>query len=264
MNSLIDIGANLTHSSFDNDVESSITRAKKVGVDKILVTGANRESTEKALHLSNQYPSTLYSTAGVHPHHASEYNSSIDSFLRKTAIHPKIVAIGECGLDYFRNLSPSLDQKKAFKQQLEIAVDLNKPVFLHQRDAHKDFLDLLKPYIGSISGGVAHCFTAGKKELECYLDLGLFIGITGWICDERRGQELRDAVKSLPLNRVMIETDSPYLMPKHLNNKKQGRRNEPSNLPHILNALSHYMEKDIDSIAKASTENAIKLFKLEV
>jgi TatD DNase family protein len=262
MHDLIDIGANLTHDSFDRDRDEVIARAAKVGVGRMIVTGASRESCPLALELAVSHPGILYATAGIHPHHATELDVSTASMLHEFATRDEVVAVGECGLDYFRNFSPADTQRSAFATQLSIAAASGKPVFLHQRDAHDDFVAILNEHLPDLHGGVAHCFTGGPLEMAEYLEMGFYIGITGWICDERRGHDLQAAVRDLPLNRVMIETDAPYLMPRDLPEKLSARRNEPVVLPHILQALAGYMNCDIEELAKAVTLNSEKLFGL--
>ena len=262
MHDLIDIGANLTHDSFDPDRDSVMQRAADVGVNRIIVTGTSVEATAAALRLVGEYPGRIYATSGVHPHHATEVDAAAVTRLRELAEHEAVVAIGECGLDFFRNYSPRHVQLQVFETQLRIAVDTGKPVFLHQRDAHESFLALLTGHVADISGGVAHCFTGGSEELEAYLELGLYIGITGWIWDERRGDALREAVTILPLDRVLIETDAPYLLPRDLKEKPSGRRNEPGVLPHVLERLARHMNQDVEVVAKAATANAERLFGL--
>ncbi|MGI9330755.1 MAG: TatD family hydrolase [Gammaproteobacteria bacterium] len=173
-----------------------------------------------------------------------------------------IVAVGECGLDYFRNFSDPQDQRRAFTAQLEIGVKTGKPVFLHQRDAHADFTAILREHIGDLNGGVAHCFTGNVDELQTYLELGLYIGITGWICDERRGHALQAAVRELPLDRVMVETDAPYLVPRDLPEPPRGRRNEPAFLPHIVRATAACMDCNPAELARAATSNSERFFGL--
>jgi TatD DNase family protein len=262
MHDLIDIGANLTHDSFDRDRDEVIARAAEVGVRRMIVTGASHEGSQQAAALAASRPGVLYATAGVHPHHASDYNESTDSLLRELSQLEHVVAVGECGLDYFRNFSPVEDQQTAFAAQLEIATETAKPVFLHQRDAHDDFISMLREYQSGISGGVAHCFTAGPEEMHEYLEMGFYIGITGWICDERRGHSLREAVRELRLDRVLLETDAPYLTPRDFPEKKFGRRNEPVVLPHVLKTLATYMECDESELAIAATRNTEQLFGL--
>src|SRR6185295_10036315 len=228
---LIDIGINLSHDSFDADRDAVMTRARDAGVVQMVVTGSSEESTARALSLARAHPGRLFSTAGVHPHHAADVTPETLPVLDQAAREREVVAVGECGLDYFRDFSPRDLQRLAFGWQLEIAAKLGKPVFLHHRDAHEDFIAILKEH--RVQRGVAHCFTAGEKERDAYLDLGLHIGITGWICDERRGTHLREVVKGIPSDRLMIETDAPYLLPRDLKPAPKSRRNEPQFLPHV-------------------------------
>jgi TatD DNase family protein len=260
---LIDIGANLTHSSFAPDLRAVLQRAWDAGVKRMIVTGADLASSRQAAALAAEHARQLWSTAGVHPHHAQQFvEAQRASFIELSQL-PHVVAIGECGLDYFRNLSAPEAQRAAFTAQLEIAVASGKPVFLHQRDAHADFLAILREFAKRLKGGVAHCFTEGPPELEEYLDLGLYIGVTGWVCDERRGLALREAVPKIPKERLMIETDAPYLLPRDLNASVKTRRNEPCNLPHIAAAIATLRHETLESLAASSTSNAVRFFGLE-
>ncbi|PJK09580.1 hydrolase TatD [Lysobacteraceae bacterium NML120232] len=258
----IDIGANLTHDSFDHDRQAVLSRAQAVGVKRMIVTGASRAHSPKALELAQQYPGQLYATAGVHPHHASEYTAECDAELRALHQYPEVVAVGECGLDYFRDFSPRPMQRKAFEQQLQIAVDTGKPLFLHQRDAHADFMAMMKNFAGRLGPAVVHCFTGSREELFDYLDQDWHIGITGWLCDERRGQHLRELVRHIPAERLMIETDAPYLLPRTLNPMPKDRRNEPAFLPHIAEELARDRGERVEDIANNSTRTAEKFFRL--
>jgi TatD DNase family protein len=262
VHSLIDIGANLTHDSFDADRDEVIARAASVGVERLIITGASVAGSRDALQLAKTRPAELFATAGVHPHYSTDFDAAATDAIREMASDRQIVAIGECGLDYFRNFAPHDAQRYAFEAQLQIAVETGKPVFLHQRDAHDDFIALLKEYRPDISGGVTHCFTGNQAQLEEYLELDMHIGITGWICDERRGHDLQQAVGSLPLDRLLLETDAPYLLPRDLEQKPDGRRNEPSTLPHILAKTAGFMGFAIDEVAAAATRNTIALFDL--
>jgi len=262
MPDLIDIGANLTHESFATDREAILARAAEVGVGRIIVTGTSLQGSRDALQLSRKHPGRLYATAGVHPHHAGEVDEDTLTGIRDLTTDPSIVAIGECGLDYFRHYSPREAQLDVFEKQLALASGTDKPVFLHQRDAHADFVALLKNFLGQIAGGVAHCFTGDRNEMKAYLDMGLHIGITGWICDERRGESLQDAVRYLPLDRILLETDAPYLLPRDLKEKPSGRRNEPSVLPHVLEATARCMQQSAEVVATATTRNTERLFHL--
>jgi TatD DNase family protein len=259
---LIDIGSNLTHDSFAEDRDAVMERALQAGVRRQVVTGADLSSSRQAAALAGRHPSRLWSTAGVHPHHAQSLVGSQRSELLDLLSLQSVVAVGECGLDYFRNLSPPLAQRAAFIAQLEIAAQIRKPVFLHQRDAHSDFAAILKDFDGSLAGGVAHCFTGGGFELEAYLELGLYIGITGWACDERRGLELREVVPRIPGDRLVIETDAPYLLPRDMTPPPKSRRNEPAYLPHIAATVARLRGETLEAVAAMTTRNATTLFAL--
>lgn len=262
---LVDIGANLTHDSFDRDRDEVITRAQSAGVGHMIVTGADVSSSNQALDLCRRYPGILSCTAGTHPHHAIEYDADrTPEVLSALLSQPETVAVGECGLDYFRNFSPHADQLRAFESQLELAVETGKPVFMHQRDAHADFVALLRRYRSRISNGVVHCFTGENDDLRDYLDMDLYIGITGWLCDERRGLHLRELVKLIPANRLMLETDAPYLLPRDLKPMPKDRRNEPMYLPHILQAVAASTGRPTDALATQTKQNAQQFFKLRL
>jgi TatD DNase family protein len=198
---LIDIGANLTHASFGVDLPYVMQRAMAAGVRRQIVTGADLPGSQQALALATQHPGVLWSTAGIHPHLADGFDSSQTPQLAALLAERCVVAVGECGLDYYRDLSPRAAQRRAFVAQLDLAVSIAKPVFLHQREAHADFVAILRDFAPRLAGGVAHCFTGGPAELEDYVQLGLGVGVTGWVCDERRGAALREAVPLIPEDR---------------------------------------------------------------
>ena len=259
---LIDIGANLTHDSFDADREAVLARAAAVGVSRIIVTGTSVTGSVQAAGLCEAHPKSLFATAGVHPHHAAEFDEHTLAALDSLLAAPPFVAVGECGLDFFRDYSPRDAQRRAFAAQLELAAEVRKPVFLHQRDAHDEFVAMLAPKRATLVGGVAHCFTGGPKELQAYLELDLYVGVTGWVCDERRGAELRAAVPLIPLDRLLIETDAPYLLPRDLKPPPRSRRNEPQFLAHVLERLAALLQQPVDAVALATTANAERLFGL--
>ncbi len=260
---MIDIGANLAHDSFDADLPQVLDRARAAGVGGIVVTGSSGDSTAKALALSRAHPGYLYATAGLHPHHASEWNDALAAQFRELALQPECVSLGECGLDYFRNFSPQDAQRHAFAAQLELAVELGKPLFLHQRDAHGDFLAMLREYRPQLGAVVVHCFTDTRAALNDYLALDCHIGITGWICDERRGRHLLDAVVDIPDHRLMVETDAPYLLPRTAP-KTAERRNEPAYLPWVIRALATARGQDESALAASTAATATAFFGLSV
>jgi TatD DNase family protein len=259
---LVDIGVNLTHDSFDADLEATIGRALAASVTRMIVTGTDARSNARARALAAQHRGTIWCTAGIHPHHATELDAASAALIREHSTDPLVVAVGECGLDYFRDFSPRPKQREAFVAQLEIAVETALPVFLHQRDAHADFVAIIEDFAGGLAGGVAHCFTGGRDELDTYLELGLHIGVTGWVCDERRGDTLRKAVPHIPLERLLLETDAPYLLPRDLEPPPKARRNEPAYLRHILDRVSRLRNTDPAVVADATTATAIRLFGL--
>jgi TatD DNase family protein len=258
---IIDVGVNLAHDSFDHDREQVIREARAAGVARMVVTGSSVDSTRAAIALVDAHPTMFRCTAGVHPHHAQDLDSAQLQALRQLAASPQVAAVGECGLDYFRNFSPHDAQRRAFEQQLALAVELGKPVFLHQRDAHQDFLAIMREYRPQLAGGVAHCFTAGAEEAQAYLALDLYIGVTGWICDERRGLHLRDVVREIPADRLVIESDAPYLLPRDLTPRPKTRRNEPKYLPSVLRAVAEARGEPLAEVAAATTRNALALFR---
>lgn len=257
---LIDIGINLAHDSYDADRDAVIARAGAAGIVQMIVTGSSGASSRAAISLSRRHPGKLFATAGLHPHHATELTSSVLAQLADLALEPEVLAVGECGLDYYRNYSPHAAQREAFHRQLELAARIRKPVFLHQRDAHEDFIAILREHWPQLAGGVAHCFTGGAAELDCYLELGLAIGITGWICDERRGAHLLELVPRIPAERLLLETDGPYLLPRDLTPKPASRRNEPVYLPHVAATVARARGESGGSLAQSSTEAARRLF----
>ena len=260
---LVDIGANLAHDSFDDDRDDVIRRAKQVGVRTIIVTGSSDDSNIAALDLANQHPGRIYSTAGVHPHHASDYDKNSDAIIRKCIAQDRCVAVGECGLDYYRDLSPRAAQQDAFKAQLDIAAGSGHPVFLHQRDAHDDFVEILEPMLPKLSRAVAHCFTGDAESLRALVALGLYIGITGWVCDERRGAELKNDVALIPDDRLMIETDAPYLLPRTIRPRPESRRNEPAYLPEVLATIAAARGQTEPHVAAMTTANAKRFFGVD-
>lgn len=257
---LIDICVNLAGSSFQKDLDEVLQRAADAGVSRMLVTASNITESHECLSLAQQHPQFLWSTAGVHPHHASEWNEQSSDDIRSLAAEQKVVAIGECGLDYNRNFSTPEEQRNAFHAQLVLAAELQLPVLLHERDAHDDFLSIFKEHQSDIPKAVLHCFTGNHHALENCLQAGMHIGVTGWVCDERRGQELAELVPLIPADRLMIETDSPYLLPRDLSPKPKSRRNEPAFLVHIAQRIADLRQTSPQQLAMETTATALGFF----
>lgn len=264
---LVDIGINLTNKSYKKDLQQVLERAYDANVKQMVVTGTSEHESKQALALCQQYDEQrlrLFSTAGVHPHHAKDCNSDTFYILRQLLGNSCVKAVGECGLDFNRDFSPRSVQEKIFEEQLALAIELGKPVFMHEREADQRFLAILKSFRDQLNVAVVHCFTGEKKQLFAYLDLDLHIGITGWICDERRGMHLRDLVKSIPVGRLMLETDGPYLLPRTLKDKPQDRRNEPAFLPEVVKMVAMCRQETVAQLARHTSQCAREFFSLPV
>ena len=261
MHEVADIACNFTNERFDKDLDEVINRAITNKITKFGLICSRLSDLDRLLEIYNQYSKDMFFTIGVHPHHANEINDEYLKNLKEAVINNNPHAIGETGLDFFRNLSTYDEQIYAFEEQIKIAIDTNKPLFLHQRDSHDDFIKILREYSSDINKAVVHCFTGTQEQLEDYLELDCYIGVTGWICDEKRNVELRKTIKNIPLEKLMIETDCPYLIPKNLPNKPKNNRNEPINLNHIVNEIAVLMEIDIESLRKQTFKNTINYFK---
>ncbi|MDH2372726.1 TatD family hydrolase [Cobetia sp. 3AK] len=258
---LIDIGVNLTHESYAQDIEGTLLRARAAGVSQQILTGTSLDGSREAQALAARYRG-LSATAGVHPHDASQWNDGVERGIRELLAQPEVVAVGECGLDFNRNFSTPAEQARAFEAQLTLAAEIGLPLFLHERDAGRQMLEMLKHWRDDISHAVVHCFTGERETLYGYLDLDLHIGLTGWLCDERRGEHLRSLCREIPLERLMLETDCPYLVPRNLPAKLKGRRHEPSLLVWILAEVAALRGMEMEALAQATTATATRFFRL--
>lgn len=259
---MFDIGLNLTSSQFAKDRDDVVARAFAAGVKGLLLTGTNLHESEQAQQLAARY-SHCWSTAGVHPHDSSSWTAESAEAIRTLAQTEHVVAIGECGLDFNRNFSTPAEQEHAFSAQLALAAELGMPVFMHCRDAHARFLELLDPWLDKLPGAVLHCFTGSRQEaVEC-LERGLYLGITGWVCDERRGLALRELLPVIPAEKLLIETDAPYLLPRDMRPKPASRRNEPAYLGHIVERIAHWRGEETASLAAQTNDNVRRLFNVQ-
>ena len=253
-----DAGVNLLDPRFD--AAETLAQAAAAAVTKVCVITTEPDEWEAAYALYCQFPEQVCYTLGVHPHNASKVTASDWTRLVQLAARPGMVAVGECGLDFLRNLSPQDVQLQVFEQQLQLACELKLPVYLHERDAFTQQYKLLTQYRNSLVGGIAHCFTTHREHLNAYLELDLYIGITGWVCDPKRGDDLRDAMTALPLNRLILETDAPYLFPKNL--RPRQRNNQPAFLPSIGEQVAELKQCSLEEVARVSYANAMQLFNL--
>lgn len=259
---LTDIGANLAHESFADDLDTVLERADAAGVTRLIVTGSDLASSRAAIDIARAHPGRCHATAGLHPHHAEDWDAALAGLMQRSAAGGDIVAIGEAGLDFFRDISPRAVQERVFAAQLEIACEHGLPVFLHQREAHARFLPILRDYLPDLPRAVVHCFTDDGDALDAYLAADLHIGITGWICDERRGANLHAIVDRIPDDRLMIETDCPYLMPRTIRPKPKTRRNEPAHLPWVLQSVAEARGQPPATVAAHTRANAARFFGL--
>lgn len=262
---LIDIGVNLTNPAFDEQHGAVLERAYAAGVGQMVLTGTSAGVSEHAIALAERLDpqaQRLFTTAGVHPHDAKAWNADTARCIAALLSQPRVRAVGECGLDFNRDFSPRPQQEHALEEQLALAVEHGLPVFLHERDAAPRMLAILRQWRDRLNSAVVHCFTAGRTELFGYLDLDLHIGITGWICDERRGSHLHELVGSIPQGRLMIETDAPWLLPRTLRPKPKSGRNEPAFLPAVLREVARHRAESEHALAAHTTACARDFFKL--
>ncbi|KFZ36776.1 DNase TatD [Shewanella mangrovi] len=263
MNRYLDIAVNLLGSSLEQRLDEVITDAQAVGVSPLILIGSELDESARCIELCQQYPKQLYTTAGVHPHHASSWQPESEARLRQMCQSDSVVAVGECGLDFNRNYSTPAEQRRAFTAQLALAVELQRPVLMHERDAHADFIAILAEYRSDLPAALLHCFTGDIAQAESYLALDLYLGVTGWVCDERRGHALAEAVTVIPENRLLLETDSPYLLPRTLKPKPKSSKNEPKYLPHIANHVAQLRGQSAETLATQCYNNSLKFFGLE-
>lgn len=258
---MFDIGVNLTSSQFAKDTDAVVARAREAGVSGMLITGTSLEESMAACRLAHRYPA-CWTTAGVHPHDASHWQASTAGQLAALAADPRVVAIGECGLDFNRNFSTPAEQERAFSGQLALAAELKMPVFMHCREAHGRFLALLDPWLDKLPAAILHCFTGTEAEARECLARGLFLGITGWVCDERRGLELRALLPVIPAHQLLLETDAPWLLPRDMQPKPKSRRNEPAFLGHILQQVAAWRGEDPRWLEQTLDANVQRIFKV--
>ena len=258
----IDIGVNLTDKAFAQDREAVLERAWQADVSQMLLTMTSLEQADSLLALCAEQPQRLFTTAGVHPHEARHWTTDSSRQLAALCAEPAVRAVGECGLDFNRDFSPRPAQIRVLEEQLAVAVDTQLPVFLHERDASDTLLAVLRDYRDQLSGAVVHCFTAERDALYAYLDLDLHIGITGWICDERRGTHLHSLVRDIPANRLLLETDAPWLLPRTLSPKPKNRRNEPAFIAEVASMVAQCRNESLQTLSDNSCRAARTLFAL--
>ncbi len=259
MMKIFDSHCHLDDNTYDNDLDDVIRRAHDAGVAAMMIAGVDARRSAKAVLIANRYPG-LYASVGVHPHDAESCSQATLEGLKRLAADPKVRAWGETGLDYNRMYSPRTDQERWFVAQLQMGADLGLPMIFHERDSQGRFLALLRRHWDAGRQGVVHCFSGTPSDLDAYLELGLYIGITGILTIRQRGAALRDMVRNIPAQRLVVETDAPYLTPTPERNKF--RRNEPAFVRTVLQKLSAVRDQDPEALASIIWDNTCRLYGL--
>ena len=266
MNTYIDIGINLTNRQFEGEIDEIIQNALDADVEQMILTGTSVKNSIESDKIAAEYPHTLYSTAGIHPHEAKSMNEQSIPTLKKLLQKKHVVSVGECGLDFDRDFSPRPVQEKCFRAQLELAIDVQKPLFLHERAAFDRFTSIYKEYQNQLPNGVVHCFTGSLKEAQYYLDNEFYLGFTGAISDSNRFEHLKEVIAYTPLDRMMIETDAPFMLPKNVPRQRltrfNERRNEPAFLPFVAQTIAQIKKVSIAEVAEITTDNVRCFFKI--
>jgi TatD DNase family protein len=269
---LIDVGVNLTNQQFNDDLVEVVERSIEANVYPMIITGTDLLNSKNASNICNTLKisqqlykkvntSFLYFTAGVHPHSAKKYKKYYNNAIIKLASDPKCVAIGECGLDFNRNFSTKEEQIECFKQHIIIGIQLNKPLFVHERDAHDELINVITPYLKKLPPLVVHCFTGNLEEAKKYLSLGFYLSLSGFICMENRGKKFRENVLPfIPLNKILLETDAPYMHPD--SSGKNRIRSEPINTIDVCNTIANVLNVSYDNVLKQTTMNSRKFFRI--
>ncbi|MGD9077769.1 MAG: TatD family hydrolase [Desulfobacterales bacterium] len=257
---IFDSHCHLDDKAYRKDIDRVIERANRSGVTRMMTVGVNKKTAVRAVSLAESH-SNLYASVGFHPHDAKHCNPTALDFMIALADSQKVRAWGEIGLDYNRMYSPREDQERWFIRQLQIAAELRLPVIFHERDTRGRFLEILKSDFINKNAGVVHCFSGTAPELESYLDLDLYIGITGILTLRGRGADLREMVPKIPAKRLVVETDAPYLTPAP--EKYHTRRNEPAFVKSVLLKLAEVRQEDPDQLAVTIWNNTNRLYKID-
>ena len=259
---IIDIGANLTHPDLYPDIKKIIRQMEDVNVTHAIIISSTLDDAKKAIAISDKYKGKFYTTVGFHPHNAKEFNHSHIQSMKDLLRNQFVRSIGECGLDYYRLYSEKKEQILCFENHISLAIDSQMPLFLHERNAHDDFYAILSSEYRKLNKFVVHCFTGDKNVLKKYLDIGSYIGITGWITDKDRGSHLHNIMKYIPSDRLMIETDSPYLIPHNIE-RNVSKTNYPYYLPYVVSCLAKCLNKDVDTVRESTYKVTKEFFSID-
>jgi len=254
---LVDSHAHLEMPEFKKDLEEVIQRAKDSGVQYIFTVGTEKADWNQTLDISHRYPS-LYAILGIHPHHAKKMDPETYPLLRDLCKDEKVKAVGEIGLDFFRNLSPKEVQLRRFREQIGLAKELGLPIVVHDREAHQETLEILKSEGAKECGGIIHCFSGDYEMARACIDMGFYISIPGSITFKNAGG-LREVVEKIPLDVLLVETDAPFLTPEPF----RGKRNEPAFVRYTAKKIAEVKKIAFDRVAEATGENALKVFKIK-
>jgi TatD DNase family protein len=272
---LVDCGVNLTNPKFHQNTDYVIARALAAGVQKMVITGLKLVGSKSAVIMSKTRPNILYAAVGVHPHFVK------DDWNEKTTLNeleelvklPEVVAVGECGLDFNRVYSPKELQESTFKKQVQLAVRYQKALLVHERDSHDGILEVLKDFESTLPPVVIHCFTGTPEQIKVYVEKGFYIGVTGFVCKEKHGESLRNAIKdgTLPLNRIVAQTNAPYMTPNTPRDEIDPvsktllehcfADNEPCTLSIIVRCIAKCLSQEPRHVADALTETAMNVFR---
>lgn len=254
MTLMTDSHCHLNHQDFADDLHEVIERAHAAGVSLIICVGYDLPSSRAALHIATE-AENVYATVGIHPHDANTFTKQTEQEIESLAAHEKVVAIGETGLDYYRDLSPRYAQQEAFRQHLRLAHKLSMPVVVHSRNAWRDVIRILDEEGIPAKGVVMHCFPSEPDFADAALSRGCFLGLAGPVTFSN-SSVLRNIAGSTPMDKMLVETDAPYLAP----HPYRGKRNEPSYLPLIVNTIAQVKEVQPEEIARHTTANALRIF----
>lgn len=271
---LVDGGVNLTNRKFTEHSDYVIARALAAGVQKMVVTGLRFNGCKAASVMAKTRPNILYAAVGIHPHFVKDdWNDKVCDGIEELIKEPGVVAVGECGLDFNKDYSPRDIQETAFKKQVDLAVRYKKPLLVHDRDAHQNILDILKDFASALPPVVIHCFTGTADQIKAYIERGYYIGVTGYLCKEKYGSSLREAITdgTLPLDRIIVQTNAPYMTPNVQRNELDpvsqtlldhcGVENEPCTLSIIVRTIAKCLSQEPRQVADALTETSMKVFR---
>lgn len=254
---LFDTHCHLNDKAYSEDLQATVERARENGTTYMCNVGCDLESSQKAVEIAEKYKN-VYATIGIHPHDAETFGDEVAATLRKLAYSHKVVAYGEIGLDYYRNLSPNEVQQDALRKQIALARELKLPIIVHDREAHGDILQILQEEKAHELGGIFHCYSGSYEMARTVLKMGFYISIAGPVTFSN-SLRLQDVVKLVPLDMMLVETDAPYLTPQAF----RGKRNEPAYVRFVAEKIAELKKISFDKVAEQTTANAKKVYRIQ-